>query len=90
MNRWPPPETPLYNHSLATLEDWLRTLGACQDEQELHRWVLHRGAWRAELSLEIEALQVRYVGAAAGRDVVREFKYSLSRQEVERALLRGP
>jgi hypothetical protein len=90
MNRWPPPETPLYNHSLAAIEDWLRTLGACQDEQELHRWRLERGGWRAELSLEIEELQVRYVGAAAGRDVVRDFKYSLSRQDVERELLRGP
>ncbi len=65
-------------------------MGACQDEQELHRWRLERGGWRAELSLEIEELQVRYVGAAAGRDVVRDFKYSLSRQDVERELLRGP
>jgi hypothetical protein len=52
------------------------------------------GAWNGgggghELSLEIEELQVRYVGAAAGRDVVRDFKYSLSRQDVERELLRG-
>jgi len=90
MNRWPPPDTPLYNHSLATIEDWLRTLGARQDAQELHRWFLRRGAWQAELSLEIEELQVRYLGAAAGRDLVRNFKYALSRQEMETAILRGP
>lgn len=90
MNRWPTPDTPLYNHSLAAVEDWLSTLGAQRDEQELHCWSLQRGAWQAELSLEIEELQVRYVGAAAGRDVVQNFKYALSRQEMETAILRGP
>ncbi len=90
MNRWPTPDTPLCHHSLATIEDWLDTLGAQRDEAEPHRWFLQRGAWQAELSLEIEELQVRYVGAAAGRDVVQNFKYALSRQEMETAILRGP
>ncbi|MEN9213735.1 MAG: DUF3143 domain-containing protein [Gloeomargarita sp. DG02_4_bins_56] len=90
MSRWPTPDTPLYNHSLATIEDWLRALGARQDEQELHRWSLQRAAWQAELSLEIEELQVRYLGVAGGRDVVRNLKYALSRQEIETAILLGP
>ncbi|MCS7031416.1 MAG: DUF3143 domain-containing protein [Gloeomargarita sp. SKYG116] len=90
MRPWPSPDTPLYNHSLAAIEDWLRTLGAQQDEQELNRWSLQGAGWQAELSLEIEELQVRYRGAAAGRDVVRHFKYSMSRQDVETAILQGP
>ncbi|MEN9208538.1 MAG: DUF3143 domain-containing protein [Gloeomargarita sp. GMQP_bins_120] len=90
MRPWPSPDTPLYNHSLGAIEDWLRTLGARQNPQELHRWFLQRGQWQAELSLEIEELQVRYLGAGGGRDVVRRFRYSLSRQEVQTGILQGP
>ncbi|MCS6782212.1 MAG: DUF3143 domain-containing protein [Gloeomargarita sp. SKYBB_i_bin120] len=90
MGRWPSPDTPLYNHSLTAIEEWLRALGAQQDEQERHRWFLQQRDWQAELSLEIEELRVRYRGAAGGRDVVRHFRYSLSRQEVETGILQGP
>ena len=87
----PSAETPLYNHPLPQLEEWLSQLGCQQDKEILHYWFIERPTWRAELSLETEELVVRYLKAGVGdRDIRRSFKYSLSRQDVEQAVFSGP
>jgi hypothetical protein len=84
-------DTPLYSHSLAQLELWLRNQGCEQDRSELNRWTVSRARWRAELWLDTEQVVVRYVGAGAdGGDLSRSFKYSLSRRDVEEAVFAGP
>ncbi|MEC4816652.1 MAG: DUF3143 domain-containing protein [Scytonema sp. PMC 1069.18] len=87
----PPSSTPLYNHPLPYIEQWLKDQGCQQDEQQLHCWRVQRPSWRAELSLDIEQIVVRYLQAGAdGQDIQRAFKYSLSREDVERAVFSGP
>lgn len=87
----PSANTPLYNHPLPDLEQWLQTQGCEQDRNDLHCWHVERPAWKAELCLEVEELTVRYQGAGeGGRDVLRSFKYSLSRKDVEAAVFSGP
>lgn len=85
------PDTPLYNHPLPEIENWLLSIGCEQDDTNLHCWLVSRTYWSAQLCLEIEELTVRYIGASADhQDVYRSFKYSLSRQDIEDAVLAGP
>jgi hypothetical protein len=87
----PPTDTPLYNHPLPQIEQWLASQGCEQDRHDLHLWRVEKLTWRAEISLDIEELNVRYVQAAEdGRDVQRSFKYSLSRQDMEAVVFGGP
>lgn len=87
----PAADTPLYNHPLPAIEQWLRDLGCVQNQEELNCWRIERLTWQAELALEIEELAVRYLQAGAdGRDIVRSFKYSLSRSDIEAAVFDGP
>lgn len=87
----PTPETPLYNHPLPAIEEWLKNQGCEQDPKELHAWRIHTDTWQAELSLEVDQLTVRYVKAGEGyRDIQRSFKYSLSREDIEAAVFSGP
>jgi Protein of unknown function (DUF3143) len=89
--RLPPSSTPLYNHPLPYIEQWLKDQGCQQDEQQLHCWRVQRPSWQAELSLDIEQITVRYLQAGeSGQDIERAFKYSLSREDVERAVFSGP
>ena len=84
-------ETPLYNHPLPQIEQWLENLGCQQDEQQLHLWRIQRPAWEAEVWLDIEEVTVRYLNAGENEeDVQRSFKYSLSRLDVEEAIFSGP
>ena len=84
-------ETPLYNHPLPQIEQWLENLGCQQDEQQLHLWRIQRPAWEAEVWLDIEEVTVRYLNAGENEeDVQRSFKYSLSRLDVEEAIFGGP
>lgn len=85
----PSADTPLYNHPLPDIEDWLRSKGCQQDTQNLHCWTLQTPEWEAEIWMEIDSLSVRYSGGAEG-DVMRSFKYSLSRQDLEEAIFAGP
>jgi hypothetical protein len=96
-----PTETPLYNHPLPDIEQWLLSMGCEQDDAQLHCWRIERADWRAELSLDIEELTVRYysidrsnVSASRAtteeRGIYRTFKYSLSRQDIENAVFAGP
>jgi len=102
MTLLPTDDTPLYNHPLPEIEQWLISMGCEQDDSELHCWHIIRPDWRAQLSLDIEELTVRYhspsssTGSqsssqmAPGQSVYRTFKYSLSRQDIEDAVFAGP
>ena len=86
----PAADTPLYNHTLPTIEDWLRNQGCSQDRENLHCWHLAESAWKAEICLETEELTVRYFDAElASQNLSRSFKYSLSRQDIEDAVFSG-
>ncbi|MFB2839146.1 DUF3143 domain-containing protein [Floridanema evergladense] len=87
----PPPETPLYNHPLPEIEQWLKAQGCQQDKKELHCWRVEKPAWKAELWLDIDQITVRYLNAGEnGQDIQRSFKYSLSRRDIEEAVFSGP
>jgi hypothetical protein len=87
----PEADTPLYNHTLPTIEDWLRSKGCNQDRENLHSWHLEASAWKAEITLETEELTVRYFDAELeSQNLSRSFKYSLSRQDIEDAVFSGP
>ncbi|MDJ0693151.1 MAG: DUF3143 domain-containing protein [Mastigocoleus sp. MO_167.B18] len=87
----PVPETPLYNHTLPQIEQWLKQQGCEQDKTELEHWQLKRPAWEAELWLDIEQIIVKYIQAGEkGQDIQRSFKYSLSRRDIEEAVFSGP
>lgn len=84
-------ETPLYNHPLPQIEQWLKTQGCQQDQKHLHLWRIKRSHWEAEIWLDIEEVTVRYINAGEhGEDVERSFKYSLSRHDIEEAIFSGP
>ena len=87
----PTADTPLYNHPLPNIEQWLRNHGCQQDREQLHCWRIQKPDWEAELCLDIDQLTVRYLHAGAeGQDIQRSFKYSLSRQDIEQAVFAGP
>lgn len=87
----PPPETPLYNHPLPDIEQWLTDCGCQQDRENLHCWTIQKPAWEAEIVMEIDHFTVRYLKAGEeGRDIVRSFKYSLSRRDLDEAIFSGP
>lgn len=84
-------ESPLYNHPLPKIEDWLKKNGCKQDSQDLNCWYVKKPDWEAEITLEIEELVVNYLKAGAdGSDIKRAFRYSLSRQDIEDAVFSGP
>jgi hypothetical protein len=86
-----PADTPLYNHPLPEIEQWLLSMGGEQDDAELHCWYLTKDDWQAELSLEVEELTIRYhIPIGNEPDIYRSFKYSLTREDVENAILAGP
>ena len=88
----PEANTPLYNHTLPTIEGWLRNKGCNQDRENLHCWYVDKTAWKAEICLETEELTVRYydTGNTDRDNLSRSFKYSLSREDVEEAVFSGP
>ena len=96
-----PTDTPLYNHPLPEIEQWLIGMGCEQDDDELHCWHINKPDWQAELCLDIEELIVKYhsidntdlptsPGTSSDRGISRTFKYSLSRQDIENAVFAGP
>jgi hypothetical protein len=101
----PTDDTPLYNHPLPEIEQWLISMGCEQNDSELHCWYINKPDWQAELCLDIEELTVRYhptnQGSSSADDrntsqtpgsqgIYRTFKYSLSRQDIENAVFAGP
>ena len=87
----PSPETPLYNHPLPEIEQWLMNHGCEQDSSDRHCWLIRNETWEAEISLDIDSLKIRYLNAGdGGSDIQRSFKYSLSRQDLDEAVFSGP
>lgn len=87
----PPVDTPLYNHPLPQIEQWLKNHGCQQDEEQLHCWHIQQTNWKAEIWLEVDQITVRYLQAGEqGQEIQRSFKYSLSRQDIEQAVFAGP
>ena len=87
----PSADTPLYNHPLPEIEQWLKSQGCEQDTKFLHSWRLNQADWQAQLWLEAEELTVVYIGEGEnGQDIKRSFKYSLSREDIEAAVFSGP
>jgi hypothetical protein len=84
----PPEDTPLYNHPLPALEEWLRDLGARQQAPYSASWDLHRPQWSARIDLEVEEWKVYW--HQEGKESVRQFPYGLSRADAEAAILAGP
>ncbi|MGB3612632.1 MAG: DUF3143 domain-containing protein [Elainellaceae cyanobacterium] len=87
----PTADTPLYNHPLPDIEQWLVSQGCQQSSENRHCWHVARDGWQAELALDTDCLTIRYSGAKnSGEEVQRSFKYSLSRQDLEEAVFAGP
>ncbi|MGD1917946.1 MAG: DUF3143 domain-containing protein [Pleurocapsa sp.] len=88
----PEANTPLYNHTLPTIDEWLRIQGCDQDQKNLHCWYIDKSVWKAEICLETEELSVRYFDTSDTNqnNLSRSFKYSLSREDVEDAVFSGP
>ncbi len=86
----PSADTPLYNHPLPVIEQWLIQHGCQQDKTDLHCWHLASADWKATLWLDVEHLTVRYFDSGDDQLVERSFKYSLSRQDMEDAIFAGP
>ncbi|MGL5035143.1 MAG: DUF3143 domain-containing protein [Microcystaceae cyanobacterium] len=86
----PSADTPLYNHSLTAVDAWLLGLGCRQDEKNLHHWSVQYANWEADVFLEMEELVVSYTEKQGQPAVTRSFKYSLSRHDIEAAVLAGP
>ncbi|MEM6426991.1 MAG: DUF3143 domain-containing protein [Cyanobacteria bacterium P01_D01_bin.128] len=87
----PSADTPLYNHPLPEIEQWLTNQGCEQDAHDPECWRVVYPRWQAEIMFEIDALLVRYINAGAdGKDIQRVFKYSLSRKDLEEAIFSGP
>ena len=82
----------LYNHPLPDIENWLTECGCQQDSSARHCWSIQRPAWNAELSLEEDNLTVKYTKPGEGTEdeIIRAFKYSLSRADIEAAVFAGP
>lgn len=88
---FPSADTPLYNHPLPAIEEWLKSQGCQQDQENLHCWHVQKLTWEADIWMEIDSLTVRYLGAGEdGRDIQRAFKYSLTRQDLNEAIFSGP
>jgi hypothetical protein len=85
----PSGDTPLYNHPLPQIEEWLILQGCQQNRTDLHCWSIERPDWQAELMLDVDQLTVRYLNIE-GRDLQRSFKYSLSRDDIQEAVFSGP
>lgn len=87
----PSPNTPLYNHTLPNIEQWLTDHSCERDTEELHVWHVTYPTWVADIFLDIEELTVVYRSLnGSNEEIRRTFKYSLSRQDIESAVFSGP
>jgi hypothetical protein len=87
----PSADTPLYNHPLPEIEQWLVSQGCQRDANNLHCWLVDYDGWHARICLDVDALTVCYLGVGEnGRDIQRSFKYSLSRRDLDEAVFTGP
>ena len=89
MSPLPPPTTPLNQHSLRALEEWLHSLGAEPIDGDRCRWSLVNAFWTAELRLEREDLVVVWQGTDYASEPC-SLPYGLSRLDVNAAIEAGP
>ena len=85
----PNPDIPLYHHGLPALEAWLEQMGCQRDEGNICLWHLQQPSWSAVVELCVEDMNVRWTSSSGGI-TQRSFPYSLSRSDVERAIMVGP
>ena len=83
-----PANSPLNQHSLQSLELWLKNLGATKDPEDPSKWFLLRVNWEATIIFEKDDLRV--VWDRGGELTKRLFSYSINREDVENAILQGP
>ncbi len=88
MLKLPPEETPLNQHSLVSLENWLHQLGAERDLENPCVWRWFASQWSAEIQIERDELTV--VWNKGGKLSQCAFPYGLSRSDVEKAMAQGP
>ena len=83
-----PSDTPINQHSLQSLELWLKDLGATKDIDNPSKWDLLLSTWNATISFEQEDLSV--VWESGGKLTKRLFSYCINREDIENAILQGP
>ena len=83
-----PSSTPINQHSLQSLELWLKDLGATKDIDNPSKWYLLLSTWNATISFEQEDLSV--VWESGGILTKRLFSYCINREDIENAILQGP
>ena len=83
-----PPNTPINQHSLQSLELWLTNLGAKKDIHDPSKWYLLLSTWNATIIFEQEDLSV--IWDSEGKQTKRLFSYCINREDVENAILQGP
>jgi hypothetical protein len=86
----PPESSPLNQHSLRALEQWLLQLGAIRINNDPCRWQLERPDWSAVLLLAREDLKVIWQASETTGDKQCSLPYGLSRADVEAAIQAGP
>ena len=83
-----PSDIPINQHSLQSLELWLKYLGATKDIENPSEWHLLLPNWKAIISFEQEDLCV--VWESRGEFTKRLFSYCINREDIENAILQGP
>ena len=83
-----PSNTPINQHSLQSLESWLKDIGATKDINNPSKWYLLLSNWNATIIFEKEDLNV--VWESGGELTKRLFSYCINRGDIENAILEGP
>ena len=83
-----PSDTPINQHSLQSLELWLKDLGATKDIDNPSKWYLLLSNWNATIIFDQEDLCV--VWESGGKLTKRLFSYCINREDIENAILQGP
>ncbi|MXW12321.1 MAG: DUF3143 domain-containing protein [Synechococcus sp. SB0665_bin_28] len=66
-------------------------MGCQRDEGNICLWHLRQPSWSADVELSVEDMNVRWTSTGnSGGITQRSFPYSLSRSDVERAIMVGP
>ena len=86
----PPPQTPLNQHSLLSLESWLGQLGAIKSDEDPSLWHWQSTQWNLEMKLDRDELCVVWYIESDSSQRQRCFSYGLSREDVEAAINEGP
>ena len=81
-------DTPINQHSLQSLELWLKDLGATKDIDNPSKWYLILSNWNATIIFEQEDLSV--VWESGGKLTKRLFSYCNNREDIKNAIFQGP